>query len=236
MVHFVCCLVFFSFVFLIVPSAGCFLFCFFVLSFSGLNPTGRHTIKVKAKRKSMGPDPDHHTTVCLCFIKLPFDSCRRLWGAGYNQPAQSLFLSVLFDCCVFKTETSNVSLSLVCVPSVWGYYRHWPDRSYGKYHWQIILVKRSKSGRFFEVEQSEWFIFFPFFCKGGIRQAVWKSFFSNLKAVCCSWEMFVGRGEMKITGEKKTKSRERVMSSLSALVKSTSLLKGAKSLFSLIKF
>jgi hypothetical protein len=29
---------------------------FFVLSFSGLNPTGRHTIKVKAKRKSMGPD------------------------------------------------------------------------------------------------------------------------------------------------------------------------------------
>jgi hypothetical protein len=44
--------------------------------------------------------------------------------------------------------------------------------------------------------------------------------------------MFVGRGEMKITQEKKkTKSRERVMSSLSALVKSTYLLKGAKSLF-----
>jgi hypothetical protein len=130
--------------------------------------------KSKPRGSRWGPT-DHHTTVCLCFIKLPFDSCRRLWGAGYSQPASpankwrkvSFSLSLFCLTAVFLKQRHQTSHYLcVCVPSVWGYYRHWPDRSYGKYHWQIILVKRSKSGRFFEVEQSEWFIFSPFFVRG----------------------------------------------------------------------
>lgn len=175
---------FFSFfVFFNSPVSRLFsvLFCFLFCRFRDWTRRVDTLSKSKPRGSRWGPTPTTirpFVYVSSSYLLILVGDCGAL--ATASQPAQltseekSLFyLSLSLFCltALFLKQRHQTSHYLcVCVPSVWGYYRHWPDRSYGKYHWQIILVKRSKSGRFFDVEQSEWFIFFPFFVRGQGKQ------------------------------------------------------------------